>query len=351
MKARSFRPSLLETDCVLPLYQTQGKSPESIHGLGTRFQPDQSKEKHQPADTAPYTTFTGNPGPNDEISGAVDATKSTIASSQLNGAPVLDATTNAKPIAQKTSSSFVVATPSRNSLEEHWSTSSKIAAEPTSSVTIMAITTPSEGAKPKFSSSLPSDANSFMGTTPSTLPSLIAATKTKTTTTRRTEPAEMKCLYGRAATPGSNHYRGERGQSEQKSDDMSQGQHGPPPQTNTCLPSPGPTEKGASRPSGSPSAGISDPWDAIPPPHPCIQWLQCAAVTLGSIYTFAKKVKGWIPHSIRSYLWPRDPECGRKRKGWRFARCVKVRKVTRHFRTTNIYKKVYKCKKRGSKMY
>jgi hypothetical protein len=122
-----FRPSLVDIDCIVRLYQ-------SIRGPGIRSpQPEQSE--HQTADPAPYDMFTGILGPTDDDSGTVDATKSTIASSQMNATGTLDATTSAETITRGTPSSFIVAAvPKPSRQNELWSTSSKFAAEPTSTV-------------------------------------------------------------------------------------------------------------------------------------------------------------------------------------------------------------------------
>jgi hypothetical protein len=155
--------------------------------------------------------------------------------------------------------------------------------------------------------------------------------------TMTTKPAEMKCLYGRAATPESIRYRVDRGQ---KSDDIPQGQDGPSPQIDPCLPGPDPA---ANRSSGSPSAGKSvSAWlNLIPSPHPLIQWLQCIAVVLGGGYAFVKEVLS----CQRPHPQPRDPKCGNNRQKWHFARWVKTRKVTRQSRTTR-YSLLYKLYKK-----
>jgi hypothetical protein len=241
----------------------------------------------------------------------------------MNGAATLDAAIGAETMAQRTSSSFVIATtPTPSTLEGLWSISSEISTEPTSTVTIMTITTLGGGAKETFSVSLLGDDSNIIGETiPSTLSSPMATTKTTTTTTTVTmtkKPAEMKCLYGRTATPGSIRYRGDCGQ---KSDDIPQGQDGPSPQTDPCPPGPGPMKKAAGRPSGGPSAGKSgSAWfNKIPSPHPLIQWLQCIGMVLGAAYAFVvKKVLGSRPQ-------PRETKCGQK---WHFAAGLMTRKVT-----------------------
>jgi hypothetical protein len=132
--ATPFRPSLLDIDCIVRLYQ-------SIRGPTTRSrQPEQSEhqqQQQQTTDPAPYDMLTGILGPTDDASGTVDATKSTIASGQMNATVTLNATASAENIPRGTLPSFVVAaTPGPSSQNGLWSTFSKFAAEPTSTVTI-----------------------------------------------------------------------------------------------------------------------------------------------------------------------------------------------------------------------
>lgn len=124
--ATPFRPSLLDIDCIVRSYQ-------SIRGPGTRSPQQSEHQQQQTADPAPYDMFTGILGPTDDASGTIDATKSTIASSQMNATVTLDATT----ITRGTPPSFIVAAaPGPSSQSGLWSTSSKFAAEPTSTVII-----------------------------------------------------------------------------------------------------------------------------------------------------------------------------------------------------------------------
>ena len=101
---------------------------ESIRGLRTRSQPEKSEQQQQEtADPAPCDMVTGTLVPTDGASGSVDTTKSAIASSQMNVTVTPDATTSVE--------SFVVATtPGPNSQNGYRSTSTKFAAEPTSTV-------------------------------------------------------------------------------------------------------------------------------------------------------------------------------------------------------------------------
>ena len=79
--------------------------------------------------------FTGVLGPTDDANGTVNATNSTIASSQMNATVTPDATTTgAETITRGTPPSSIVAvTPGPSSQTELWSPS-KFAAEPTNTV-------------------------------------------------------------------------------------------------------------------------------------------------------------------------------------------------------------------------
>ncbi len=134
--ARQFRPSLLDIDCILRLYQGIVKAAETTSGLGTRSQPEQSEyHHHQTADPAPCDMSMGFLGPTGDASGTINATKSTIASSRMNATLTLDAMTSAETITGGTPSPSVVHTiPRTNSQNGLWSTLSEFAAEPTSTV-------------------------------------------------------------------------------------------------------------------------------------------------------------------------------------------------------------------------
>ena len=110
---------------------------QSIRGPGTSSrqleQPEHQQQKA--ADPVPCDMSTGVLGPTDDAGGTVDATTSTKASSQMNSTVTPDATTSAQAITRGTSSSFIVAaTPMPNNQNGLWSTSSKFATEPTSTV-------------------------------------------------------------------------------------------------------------------------------------------------------------------------------------------------------------------------
>jgi hypothetical protein len=187
-------------------------------------------------------------------------------------------TASTEKITQGTSSSFVVATmPTPSCLDGFWSIWSDIAAELTSTVTIMTTTTVGAGAKETSSASLPSnDANSFWDTTPS---SPTPATPIATPMTMTTEPA-AECLYGRAATPEPHRHKGDG--------DVSQGSDDRLPQKNSCLPSSSPTEKqGGSGTSGSAR------WNAaISTLLPLLQCSQSIMLMSAVIYAFVKEVLG-----------------------------------------------------------
>lgn len=304
-----------------------GKASGLIRGPRSGSLPEKSEQQQQqPADSAPYTTFTRIPGPTNDVNGTVD--ESTIASSGMNGAVTQDViTTSTEKITRATSSTLVVATtPAPSSLDVFWPIWSDITTELASTVAIT--TTVGAGAKETSSVSLPSNhVNSFWDTTPLTPSSPIPATKIATPTTMTTEPTEVECLYGRAATPESHRHRGDG--------DLAQGSDDRLLQNNPCLPSPSAAEKEGSRSSGRSSASTSGPawWNTIPSLPPLLQWVQNMMVTLAVIYAFVKEVLACArsTHSVNPGM----------------AIVIKtMRKVTRRTRTRLLKPKgnhVYKC--------
>jgi hypothetical protein len=123
--ATPFRSSLMDIDCIVRLCQP-------IIGRGTRSrEPEQSEhQQQQTADPTPCGMFTGILGPTEDANGSFDATKSTIASSQMNATSTLDATSSAETISRGTPSSFIVAaTHGPGGQDGDWSSSSQFAAD------------------------------------------------------------------------------------------------------------------------------------------------------------------------------------------------------------------------------
>ncbi|KAH9991919.1 hypothetical protein BJV77DRAFT_1068043 [Russula vinacea] len=114
-----------------------GEASGLIRGPRSGSLPEKSEQQQQqPADSAPYTTFTRIPGPTNDVNGTVD--ESTIASSGMNGAVTQDViTTSTEKITRATSSTLVVATtPAPSSLDVFWPIWSDITTELASTVAI-----------------------------------------------------------------------------------------------------------------------------------------------------------------------------------------------------------------------